>query len=91
MGQRNLSFNELMVAGAIKGGHLNPFEPQTWDKDPAFYRGLAKLLAIVIKAKGEFKAEDSDQLEFWQKDNSPDACKQKIQETIELLQAEKIL
>jgi len=91
MEQRTLTFNELMVIGAIKGGHLNPYQPQTWDKDPAFYRGLARLAAIIMKARGGFNAADSEQFEFWQKENEIDACKQKIQETIESLQAKKIL
>jgi hypothetical protein len=91
MEQRTLTFNELMVIGAIQGGHLNPYQPQTWDKDPAFYRGLARLAAIILKAKEGFKTADSEQFEFWQKDNELEACKQKIQETIKLLQAKKLL
>ena len=91
MEQRTLTFNELMVFGAIQRGHLNPYQPQTWDKDPDFYRGLARLAAIILKARGGFNAADSEQFEFWQKDNEIEACKQKIQETINLLQKKKIL
>jgi len=91
MEQRTLTFNELMVMGAIRGGHLNPYQPQTWDKEPDFYRGLAKLAAIIMRAKGGFNTADKKQFEFWQNDNGIDACKQKIQETIESLQAKKIL
>ena len=91
MEQRTLTFNELMVLSAMQGGHLNPYQPQTWDKDPDFYRGLARLAAIIMKAKQGFNATDKKQFEFWQKDNEIDACIQKIQETIKSLQAKKIL
>jgi len=91
MEQRTLTFNELMVLSAFRGGHLNPYETQTWDKDPDFYRGLARLAAIIIKSKGGFNAADEKQFEFWQKDNELEACKQKIQDTIKLLQNKKIL
>ncbi len=89
--ERKLTFNELMVLAAIKNSKINPSRPETWNKDPAFYRGLARIGRAVITSQGGMQEEDEIQFNFWERENDIVSFKKKIQETIEILREKGFL
>ncbi len=91
LSDRTLTFNELMIIGAIKGNHLNPFKPETWDKYPDFYRGLARIAKTIMIAQNGLTKDGQAEFDFWENCDDVKKCKEKVQEAITLLQSKKIL